>query len=368
MGGSSTSMGSRLLQCVTVTSLLASIARLHIVAIGALGTLSFSQALCGVRDPLLALLSACDWFVVNLLNRVVDVVEDEENGIAGAGVVARNARSTIVVAVAVLLASLAVSAALLPQTLPVRLAFHALGFAYNWRVLPSRSGRKRIKQLAFWKNTASATGFLLTCFALPLVVHDARVAGSTVVVAGAFFFCFELSYEVLYDLRDVDGDKKAGVRTWPVLFGPAAGAWIAVGQLLVSALVVVVGFASGVLPWHIAVMGAAPLLQLLVVAPRLPIFGRPGRVTSSLCVGVTWAGCALLGGYHLWDLAGLPGSSPWMQPAAPGASSPAARSALGLLPSPRARSSSLDDAELRAAAGRRRAQALDATGRRGSPL
>ena len=34
---------------------------------------------------------------------------------------------------------------------------------------------------------------------------------------------FELSYEVLYDLRDVDGDRAAGVRTYPVVHGLAVG-------------------------------------------------------------------------------------------------------------------------------------------------
>ncbi len=289
-----------------MTSILASIARLHIVAIGALGTLTFSWALCGVRDPLLASFSACDWFVVNLLNRVVDVVEDEKNGVAGADVVARNARRTVAVGVGVLLVSLIASAVLVPETVPVRLAFHALGFAYNWRLLPRR---RRIKQLAFWKNTASATGFLLTCFAVPLVVHTLRVDVVTVVVAAVFFFLFELSYEVLYDLRDVEGDALAGVKTWPVLYGPVIGARVLVAQLLASFVVVVVGFAAGRLPWHLAVMGAAPLLQLAVVGRRLPTVTRAGRVTSSLCVGVTWAGVLLLATYHLWELLALPGAT-----------------------------------------------------------
>ena len=292
-----------------VTALLASIARLHIVAIGALGTLTFSWALCGVRDVPLALLSACDWFVVNLLNRVVDVVEDRQNGIAGADVVARHARRTLVIGLGVLLISLGVGALVAPQTLPVRLAFHALGFAYNWRVLPGCDGRRRrIKELALWKNTASALGFLFTCFALPLVSHPLVVGVDAVIAAAAFFFLFELGYEVLYDLRDVDGDRLAGVSTWPVLFGPVIAARIAVGQMVAAVVVVVAASVAGVLPWHLAIMGVAPLLQLAVVAPFLPTATRVGRVTSSLCIGVTWLGCGLLVAYHLWDVLGLPGS------------------------------------------------------------
>jgi 4-hydroxybenzoate polyprenyltransferase len=300
-----------------VTALLASIARLHIVAIGALGTLTFAWALCGVRAVDLALLSACDWFVVNLINRVTDSVEDQRNGIVGADVVARHPWRTAAVAVFVLVASLVASALLAPQTVPWRIGFHVLGALYNHRLLPRlrrRDGepaRVRIKEMTLWKNVASATGFLITCFALPLssLPWRADVTTTTVTVTLAFFFFFELGYEVLYDLRDVDGDADAGVRTWPVLFGPAGGAKIAVAQTVVAFAIVVAGFASAALPWRVAVMGAAPLMQLVVVGPRLPLFGRKNRIDSALCIGVTWLGVVLLGTYHLWEFFHLPGST-----------------------------------------------------------
>lgn len=288
-----------------MSSVLASIARLHIVAIGALGTFTWGWALTGVYAPLLAVLSACDWFVVNLLNRVVDIDEDLHNGIVGADVVARNRRRTVVVGVAILVVSLLVSAAFAPATLLARVPFHVLGVLYNWRLLPLPGGRRRIKELAFWKNTASATGFLLTCFVMPLLMSPLAVdvTVTAAVVAGVYFLLFELSYEVLYDLRDVDGDRLVGVKTWPVLLGPRGGAAVAVGQMLAAVVVVVIAFAAGALPWHLAVMGAAPLLQLLIVGPRLP-----DRITSTVCVGVTWFGAALLAAYHGWELLGLPGS------------------------------------------------------------
>jgi 4-hydroxybenzoate polyprenyltransferase len=288
-----------------VSVVLASIARLHIVAIGALGTLTWGFALTGRLLPLLAVLSACDWFVVNLLNRVVDLDEDLHNGITGANVVARNRWRTVAVGVTVLVFSLLASAAWAPQTLWPRLAFHVLGVLYNWRLLPLPGGRRRIKELAFWKNLASATGFLLTCFAGPLLTAPLApdVDATAVIVAGAFFLFFELSYEVLYDLRDVEGDRLVGVKTWPVLLGPRGGAAIAVAQMLAATGIAVIGFVAGALPWHITIMGAAPLVQLAVVGPRLP-----DRVNSSLCIGVTWLGAGLLVAYLVWEALGLPGS------------------------------------------------------------
>jgi hypothetical protein len=40
----------------------------------------------------------------------------------------------------------------------LRVAYHSLGLAYNWPLLP---GGRRIKQLYFFKNSASAAGFLI---------------------------------------------------------------------------------------------------------------------------------------------------------------------------------------------------------------
>lgn len=300
-----------------VTALLASIARLHIVAIGALGTLTFAWALCGVRAVDLAAFAACDWFVVNLINRITDGVEDAKNGITGADVVARHPWRTAVVAVVVLLTSLVASAVLAPATVPWRVGFHVLGALYNHRLLPrlrrrpGEPSRVRIKELALWKNVASATGFLITCFALPLSTLSPRadVSSTTIAVTLAFFFFFELGYEVLYDLRDVDGDAAAGVRTWPVLLGVHGGSVVAVAQTTLAFAIVVLGFAASALPWRVAVMGAAPLLQLVVVGPRLPLLGRENRIDSALCIGITWLGAALLGTYHLWELFHLPGST-----------------------------------------------------------
>src|SRR5688500_17442704 len=131
---------------------VASIGRLHIVAIGALGALTFGWVFFGERMPLVAAVAALDWFLVNLLNRVVDIKEDRATTIVGTDFVARHRRAILVLGVAALVMSLAVVHLVAPPLAPFRLAFHALGFAYNWPLLP---GRRRIKQLYFWKNTAS---------------------------------------------------------------------------------------------------------------------------------------------------------------------------------------------------------------------
>ncbi len=299
---SSRSASSGLFGTLATLATLASIARIHIVAIAATGTVTFAWALCGARPGWLAALCALDWFVVNLLNRAVDLREDAANGIPGTDLVARHRRAFLGVGFAVLALSFLVTAAFAPALLPLRAAFHGLGFAYNWPLLP---GRRRIKQLAFWKNAASATGFLITVLGYPLVTLPTRpdVTIATVVATASFFFVFELSYEVLYDLRDVEGDRLADVRTWPVIYGVALGWRIAIGQMLVSFAVLVVAYLARAVPWRIAVMGIAPLVQLMASA-RIVKRG----ITTRDCVSLTWVGTALLASYYVWERLGLPGA------------------------------------------------------------
>jgi 4-hydroxybenzoate polyprenyltransferase len=295
-------------------AVLAMVGRVHIVAIAAMGTLTFGWLFTGHFPVELALLAALDWFLVNLLNRVVDLPEDAKNGIVGTSFVARYRRTILVLGLGVLAASFLVVPFMFREAragawlTSLRVAYHALGIAYNWPVLP---GGRRIKELYFWKNVASAVGFLLTVFGYPLA---ARAAGSafpagigvgTVVMAGLFFFLFEISYEVLYDLRDVAGDAAEGVKTYPVVHGKALAERIVFGLAGASAAVLAIGFASGVVPWRIFVMIAAPLAQIALARRMLARTDR--AVTSADCVGITWLGAALLAVYDVWVAIGLPG-------------------------------------------------------------
>ena len=286
--------------------LLATISRIHIVAIAALGTLTFGWLLLGTYPWALAGIAALDWMLVNLLNRVVDLKEDAANQIAGTDFVARHRRAILWIGFGTLGGSLAIVAFIYPAVTPLRLGYHLLGFSYNWKILP---GARRIKELYFWKNTASAVGFLITVFGYPLAVAGGTdavlvpgITSATIACAVAFFFLFELSFEVIYDLRDRPGDAAAGVRTYPVVHGERGAVRIIDGLLATSSVALIAGYATGVVPWRMVVMVLAPLLQLVVYKRAL----RRG-ITSRDCVNLTWLGTGLLIAYHLWIIAGLPG-------------------------------------------------------------
>lgn len=283
---------------------LLSIGRVHIVAIGALGTFTFGYLFTGRHLFALAAVSGLDWFLVNWLNRVVDLPEDTINGIRGTALVGKNPRAFAIFGFTILLVSFVALHFVFPAITPYRVAYHALGLAYNYPFLP---GKKRIKQLYFWKNTASATGFLLTVFAYPLALSGGRfpegITPVTILLAGLFFFAFELSYEVIYDLRDAPGDKAARVLTYPVVHGEKGAVRIIDGLLAVSVVVLVTGYLAHAVPWRLFIMICAPLIQLAVYKRAL----KRG-ITSATCVGLTWLGAALLFTYHLWITFRLPGS------------------------------------------------------------
>ena len=287
-------------------ALAASVGRLHIVAIAALGTFTFGWLFTGHYPWLLAGVTAFDWFLVNLLNRVVDLAEDEQNAIVGTDFVRAHQRPILAAGVTALLASFVAVHLVAPEITLLRLGAHALGIAYNWPLFP---GARRIKQLYFWKNTASATGFMLTVFGYPLA-YAARHGGlapaihaSTILFAGIYFFTFELSYEVIYDLRDAPGDAREGVRTYPVVHGERGAARIIDGLLAASMTALAIGYAASAIPWRLFIMIVAPGIQLALYKGAI----RRG-VTSSDCVQLTWLGAGLLVVYHLWILAGLPGA------------------------------------------------------------
>ena len=72
--------------------------------------------------------------------------------------------------------------------------------------------------------------------------------------------------------------------------------------IVASALVLVVGFAAGLVPWRIFVMILAPIMNLVFYKRALA-----RGITSSDCIRLTWIGAGLLVAYHLWVAVGLPG-------------------------------------------------------------
>ncbi len=287
---------------------LASILRLHIVLIAALATIVFGWLFTGRYPWEIAGVVAADWLLINLFNRVTDVVEDAANGIQGTALIAARPRAFAAAAWALLAASFATHL-LWPALTPWRAAVQAIGLGYSYRIVPTPRGFRRFKDLYLLKNGMSAVLFVLTVIAYPLVVAGGPVkaiAGwETVAALATFFFLFEQTYEILYDLRDLEGDKLAGIPTYPVIHGAENARRIIDGLLVASAVPLVLGLALGAIGVREGLLLAAPPAQLSLYRP---IYRR--GITSGDCRVLTHAGSLLLVVYlvgtRAWLALGLP--------------------------------------------------------------
>ena len=288
---------------------LAGIGRLHITAIAAMGVFTFGWLFTGRYPWFLTVVCALDWFIVNLMNRVVDLKEDSANDISHTPNVYHHRKALLILSITLLVGSLAAVHMVNPAITPLRIAGHLLGIFYNWPLLP---GKRRLKEVYFWKNTASGAGFLITVFGYPLVTafwknenhqFPPEITWTTVFLTAVFFFLFIQSYEILYDLRDIKGDALRGVRTYPVVHGKRVAVYMIDGLIVASALVLTLGYVRGVVPWRIFIMIAALFLQVAVYK-----YALHRRDLTAGCIRLTWMGAALFCIYHLWVLADLPGA------------------------------------------------------------
>lgn len=292
------------------------IARYHIVLVAMGGMLTFGWLMTQRYLFALALVVGLDWFLINLLNRITDIAEDLRNGIAGTERVARARRPLTILAGVLLVGSFVITHAVWPQLTPLRIAVQIIGLGYNYRIVPSLRGLTRFKEMYFFKNFGSSVLFLLTCFAYPLAIAPSvgaqRVLGWPAIAALALFFTlFETTYEILYDLRDLEGDRQLGVPTYPVVHGERAAYRIIAGLLVASEVVLLAGILGGALGVREGLILVAPLTQYLFYrSRRTSTANGVASLTSRDCILLTHLGTAqllfFLLGTAVWLKLGLP--------------------------------------------------------------
>lgn len=286
---------------------LLAIARYHIMLVAMAATVVFGWIATGTRPWALTLVVTVDWFLINLMNRVTDIDEDLRNGIPGTERVARRRRGLTVASIALMIASFIVTHTMWPTLTPLRLVVQAIGVAYNYRIVPTPKGLSRFKEMYFFKNFGSSVLFVLTCFVYPIAAAGWTlvVPWPAVVVLALFFVPFELTYEILYDMRDLEGDRAEGIPTYPVVHGVENGRRIIDALLAASAAVLAAAFFMRLIGVRELLMIVAPIAQWVFYRPRY----RRG-LTSRDCIVLTHLGTAQLvlfiAGTELWRRAGLP--------------------------------------------------------------
>ena len=283
------------------------IARYHILMVAMAATAAFGWIATGERPWALTLVVAVDWFLINLMNRITDIDEDLRNGICGTARVARRRRALTIGSGVLMASSFAVTHAVWPALTPYRVAVQLIGVGYNYRVVPTPRGLSRFKEIYFLKNFGSSVLFVLTCFVYPLAAASfvRVVPWSTIIVLALFFVPFELTYEILYDMRDLEGDRLGKIPTYPVVHGLEPSRRIIDALLALASAILVSGFVARIIGVREVLMLFAPMAQFLFYRPRY----RRG-LTSRDCIVLTHIGTAQLVafivGTALWSRAGLP--------------------------------------------------------------
>lgn len=142
---------------------------------------------------------------------------------------------------------------------------------------PLLGGRLRIKRITVVKNLYA----ILCCWCLPFTLLYMTYDGTlplprALVYANLHLFITVAIYELFWDIRDVKGDRLAGVRTIPVRVG--VGVTRGLLLLAIAAGVAAKWMLFGVLDWHYAVFFLFFLAVLDEDAPpflfHLMIFGQ----------------------------------------------------------------------------------------------
>jgi 4-hydroxybenzoate polyprenyltransferase len=92
------------------------------------------------------------------------------------------------------------------------------GLIYSMPILPKAFRCRRLKEIPVLKSLLVAIAWALPPALLPVYISGASPGLVTLSVI-LFFFSLVFINTVLFDIRDLEGDRAAGVRTIPVLLG-----------------------------------------------------------------------------------------------------------------------------------------------------
>jgi len=150
----------------------------------------------------------------------------------------------------------------------------AVGYFYNSSVRPSKP-HLRLKNMFIVKNLSSGAGWSAGILVFPVM----RVNASPDIfffTALAYMFAMVVTYEIMWDIRDVVGDARAGIKTLPAVIGIQSARLCAVLLQIFCMAIILSGLASCHLPaiWSLHLMPNLVLLTMIIFFHRLIIINR----------------------------------------------------------------------------------------------
>ncbi len=234
----------------------------HMLAVGTASiAASFALVLGIFPPPLLLLMAYLFSYGAYTINRSSEIDQDAlSNPTRTRRLAARRrylpAIATACFAVGYALAATVNSIFLVALLIPL---FLALVYSVGSKRLVRYLGVKRLKEKLLVKNLVVAFGWSLIPLLVALYYLDLTLA---IVTFGAVVFLRLLTNTMIFDARDVEGDRKFGVRTIPVVFGiaPAFRLMLVVDVAMVAYLVLAIS--AGLLPAYTVTMVVLPIYSI----------------------------------------------------------------------------------------------------------
>lgn len=200
-------------------------------------------------------------FAAYAMNRKSDMAEDEINVSFGTPELAEK---TFYAGLISLVAAVIVGAMTNFWIVIVIGVFMGMLIVYSVKLLPDVLPYTRLKEVPFVKNSVVG-GALAFLFIAPLIVYYNLSLTIEVAVLFGFVFLRTFIGSVIPDIRDIEGDKNAGVDTIPVLFGISRTKSI---LLLINTLAVIIFYGSIIgnyLPIEAAFAGIVNLIGFPII-------------------------------------------------------------------------------------------------------
>jgi 4-hydroxybenzoate polyprenyltransferase len=182
-------------------------------------------------DPMLAVIPFFIAFSIYNLNRKTDEDEDAVNCQDRFAFTRRYEVPLYYGALLFLVLALVLSALSgLPSLLATGAPF-ILGILYSFRFLPEGLGYRRLKEIPAIKNISVGLAWGIFLSLLPVFFWH-REPGPGTAITFLLFFMWGFMASMIPDVRDREGDARAGVRTIPVIFGKQKTKRILTGMLI----------------------------------------------------------------------------------------------------------------------------------------
>ncbi|NPV61268.1 MAG: UbiA family prenyltransferase [Methanotrichaceae archaeon] len=156
-------------------------------------------------------------FSVYSLNKLSDADEDAINTPERARFLQGKKRSMYVVALAAYIFSALIALIIAPLTILVVLIPIGANAVYSSRLIP---GIPRLKDIPVMKNVVVAVSWASVCTLMPFMSSGTmEVPLFMIVLVGYFMIVRVFINTVIFDIRDIEGDRTNGIRTIPVFLG-----------------------------------------------------------------------------------------------------------------------------------------------------